>query len=96
MKLNIGGHHYTVLCEDLRHEDDSKELYGRHLVRHSEILINSQIDETRQQETLIHEILHAILINAGHEHNEGMIDAISNGLHQLGVGDYLWKKAKKS
>jgi Zn-dependent peptidase ImmA (M78 family) len=95
MKLDIGGHNYTVICENLTHEDSSKELYGRHLVKHSQILINNQIDDSRQKETLIHEILHAVLVNAGHDHDEGLIDAISNGFHQLGVGEYLWKKAQK-
>tara|TARA_R100001594_G_scaffold131372_1_gene170950 strand:- start:377 stop:670 length:294 start_codon:yes stop_codon:yes gene_type:complete len=95
MKLNIGGHNYTIDCLDLQHEDSSKELYGRHLVRNSEILINNKINKERQEETLIHEVIHAILVNAGHEHDEGIIDALSNGLFQLGVGDYLWKKAQK-
>tara|TARA_R100000234_G_scaffold33593_1_gene19747 strand:- start:344 stop:637 length:294 start_codon:yes stop_codon:yes gene_type:complete len=95
MKLNIGGHNYNIECLDLQHEDSSKELYGRHLVRNSEILINNKINKERQEETLIHEIIHAILVNAGHEHDEGIIDALSNGLFQLGVGDYLWKKAQK-
>ena len=94
-KINIGGHEYEILVTELKHENPRKELYGRHLVRNSEILINSKINKERQVETLIHEVIHAILVNAGHEHDEGIIDALSNGLFQLGVGGYLWKKAQK-
>jgi len=39
--------------------------------------------------------LHAIHYNTGLEHDERTIEAISNGLFQLGVGDYLWKKSLK-
>jgi hypothetical protein len=47
------------------------------------------------EETLIHEVLHAIFYNTGLEHDEKQIEAISNGLFQLGIGDYLWKKSEK-
>ena len=59
------------------------------------ILINDSIHESRKKETLIHEVLHAIFYNYGLEHKENLIDAISNGLFQLGVGDFLWKTSKK-
>lgn len=96
MKLNIGGHHYNVLVLPLEHEDQSKELYGRHLVKENLILINEDIHESRKKETLMHEILHALFYNYGLNHDEGQIDAISNGLFQLGVADYLWSKSLKS
>lgn len=96
MKLEVGGHPYEILFDKLTHEDNRKELYGRHLVKENVILINEEIAHSRQQETLVHEILHAIFYNTGLKHDERIIEALSNGLHQLGVGDYLWKKAKKS
>ena len=95
MKLNIGGHLYKIAELPLKHEDDTKELYGRHLVKENIILINSDIETSRKYETLIHEVLHAIHYNTGLDHDERQIDAISNGLFQLGVGDYLWKTSKK-
>ena len=30
MELTIGGHHYKIVELPLTHEDESKELYGRH------------------------------------------------------------------
>ena len=91
IELNIGGHDYKIIELPLKHEDGSKELYGRHLVKENVILINKDIAESRKKETLIHEVLHAIFYNTGLEHDERQIEAISNGLFQLGVGDYLWK-----
>ena len=95
LELNIGGHDYKIIELPLEHEDDTKELYGRHLVKENVILINDSIHESRKKETLIHEVLHAIFFNYGLEHSERNIDAISNGLFQLGVGDHLWKISKK-
>ena len=95
LELTIGGHEYKIIELPLEHEDSSKELYGRHLVKENVILINDSIHESRKKETLIHEVLHAIFYNYGLEHKENLIDAISNGLFQLGVGDFLWKTSKK-
>jgi Zn-dependent peptidase ImmA (M78 family) len=95
MELTIGGHLYKIVELPLKHEDESKELYGRHMVKDNIILINTDIHQSRKEETLIHEILHAIFYNYGLEHKENLIDAISNGLFQLGVGGFLWKTSKK-
>jgi|TARA_R100000995_G_scaffold56814_1_gene28154 Zn-dependent peptidase ImmA (M78 family) len=95
MELKIGGHLYKIVELPLKHEDETKELYGRHMVKDNIILINKDIHQSRKQETLVHEVLHAIFYNYGLEHKENLIDAISNGLFQLGVGDYLWKTSKK-
>jgi|TARA_R110002020_G_scaffold3284_2_gene14892 Zn-dependent peptidase ImmA (M78 family) len=94
-RIAIGGHEYEVIFTGLRHEDSTKELYGRHEVKDNIIYINENIHPSRQKETLIHEILHALHFNYGLQHSEGYIDALSNGLFQLGMGDYLWKKIQK-
>ena len=94
MELNIGGHDYKIIELPLKHDDDDKELYGRHMVKENIIMINEDIHDSRKKETLLHEILHAVFYNYGLQHKEGLIDAISNGMFQLGVGGYLWKKRK--
>ena len=94
-KLEIGGHIYEVSEENLVSPDASRELYGRHEVKENVIYINKDIHESRQQETLIHEIIHAIYFNCGLKHDEQYIDAISNGLFQLGIGEYIWEKIQK-
>jgi|9_EtaG_2_1085328.scaffolds.fasta_scaffold00040_32 Zn-dependent peptidase ImmA (M78 family) len=95
LEINIGGHDYKIIELPLEHEDKSKELYGRHMVKENIILINEDIHKSRKEETLIHEILHAIFFNYGLNHDERVIDAISNGLFQLGIGEFLWKTSKK-
>jgi Zn-dependent peptidase ImmA (M78 family) len=95
MKLNIGGHEYTIEERTLKASDSTKELYGSHLVKDNVIFINKDIAQSRRRETLIHEVLHAVFYNRGIEHDEPLIETLSNGLHQLGIGDYLWKKARK-
>ena len=49
-----------------------------------------------QEETLIHEILHAISFhyNSRTDCDEELLEALSGGLYQLGVGKFLWDKAK--
>tara|TARA_R110002051_G_scaffold184296_2_gene253695 strand:+ start:719 stop:1024 length:306 start_codon:yes stop_codon:yes gene_type:complete len=93
--LNIGGHLYAVIEQPLVHKEENKELYGQHAVKHNIIRLNEEVTHSRKVETLVHEVLHAIYFNTGLEHNERQIEAISNGLHQLGVGDFLWKKSTK-
>ena len=95
MGMSIGGHNYIIVLKDLSNNDKNNILYGRHMVEENIILINKNIEESRQKETLIHEILHSIHYNCGLEHDEKTIEALSNGLFQLGIGDYLWEKAQK-
>ena len=45
MELNIGGHLYKIVELPLEHEDNDKELYGRHLVKDNIILINEGIEK---------------------------------------------------
>ena len=94
--ITIGGHKYSILLKDLVHEDDDKTLYGRHMVDANIIYLNKNIEESRKKETLIHEVIHAILYNTGQKHKEPMIEAISNGFFQLGIGDYIWEQVKKN
>jgi Zn-dependent peptidase ImmA (M78 family) len=93
--IDIGAHDYEVQLKKLIHEDQSKILYGRHSVDQNVIFINEDIVLSRKYETLIHEVIHAICYNTGQDHDENMIEALANGLHQLGVGEYLWKKIQK-
>lgn len=95
-KITIGGHNYQVLEGDLVVPNENRVLYGRHEVINNEILLNIDVCPSRKKETYLHEIIHAILLNGGHEHPESIIDCISNGLHQLGVSDYLWHKTQKN
>jgi len=95
MKLNIGGHTYKIKVARGLESEDGRMLLGYHDARVAEIVLDKEMIQSRKVETMLHEVLHVILTNTGNKHDEGMIDSIANGLHQLGVGDYLWKKAKR-
>tara|TARA_R100000808_G_scaffold9913_1_gene26908 strand:+ start:24391 stop:24702 length:312 start_codon:yes stop_codon:yes gene_type:complete len=96
MKLVIGGHDYDIV--EMRDQTkDGKDLLGLHDPKLNTISLDSDMANTRKHETLLHEIVHVILMNAGFsDHDESLIDAISNGFLQLGVGEFVWKKAKSS
>ncbi len=59
MKIKIGGHDVTIEWRPLR-EIDSECNGGWALWEENKIIIANDIPETRQQEILIHEILHFV------------------------------------
>jgi len=93
--IELGGHKYSVIIQELISPNPGTDLYGRHEITQNQILINEVLTLDRAKETLIHEVLHGILVNSGQEHPENIIDALANGLFQLGIGDVLWKKVQK-
>ena len=96
MKIAIGGHDYTVNLVDSKTTSDGKMLLGNHDARTCTINLDREMSTTRTRETFLHEVIHVILTNAGMQsHDEVVIDATANGLLQLGVGEFLWKKLKK-
>ena len=94
MKFNIGGHTYKVIEKNLKPTPEGKSLLGIHDVKTNEILVDKGMTHSRKVETFMHEVIHVIYSNTGCDHDERSIDALSNGLLQLGVADYLWKKVK--
>ena len=96
MELMIGGHKYAVV-EMKNQTQDGKDLLGLHDAKTCTISLDGDMAETRKHETLLHEVLHVILTNAGFQnHEEHLIDAMSNGLLQVGVGEFIWKRGLKS
>jgi len=99
--FNLNGHRYKVFFENLekfRDDDvgDQDILYGMSNHSHLAIGVNTETAKTKQEETLIHEILHCIFASTGFDHDEKLIMAISGGLNQLGVGKYLARAVKKN
>ncbi len=93
-QIKVGGHNYNVVEMNLSPNKDGKQLLGMHDVKENKIFIDESMTHTRKVETFMHEIIHVIYTNSGASHDEGAIDALSNGLLQLGVADYLWKKVQ--
>ena len=95
-KLDIGGHKYSVKFMDgEKAGEDNKYLFGMNNPRTCEIFLDEKLVTSRRNETFLHEVIHVILVNTAVDHDEGLIESLANGFHQLGVGEYLWKKVEK-
>ena len=94
-KFKIGGHTYKVNETKLEKTAEGKSLLGMHDVKTNTILVDEAMTHSRKVETFMHEVIHVIYSNTGCDHDEGTIDALSNGLLQLGVADFLWNKVQK-
>ena len=95
-KLDIGGHKYSVKFMDGEKAGESnKYVFGMNTHRTCEIFLDEKLVTSRRNETFLHEVIHVILVNTGCDHDEGLIESLANGFHQLGVGEYLWKKVEK-
>lgn len=87
-KLNICGFKYTVEIREL----DDNSLFGQHDLAKCRILIANDVKERQKQEqTLIHEIFHAINIAVGTELEENKVAALSRALYQVLNDNDLFK-----
>lgn len=81
-KLKVGGVTYTVeKQENLIHTDDA---WGRIDYFNSSIRYDESLSDNRKEQVIIHELLHAIFLEAGYkEQDEDMINRVSIVLHQV-------------
>lgn len=96
--MKICGHDYKVTIEfvDGMKREDDKMWFGQVTISTGKIILFPRAKRSVQEESLIHEVIHAIIAH-GHSKSqvdEGVIQAIAGGLYQLGVGKFLWEKAK--
>ena len=95
-RLDIGGLEYKVkMMDGEKNASDGKLLFGLNNPRTCEIFLDEKLVASRRNETFLHEVIHVILVNTGCDHDEGLIESLANGFHQLGVGEYLWRKTTK-
>lgn len=94
--MNICGHDYKIEFVPNFRGEDGGPYSGE--IRYAEryIGVDSAMKRDVIEETLLHEILHGIIwhSNKKTDHNEQAIQAIANGLYQLGVGKFLLDKAR--
>ena len=96
--MKICGHEYKVIIDfvdGMKRENDPM-YFGQVRVSTGLITLWPKARRCVQEESLIHETIHAILThsNSRQDHDESIIGAIAGGLYQLGVGKFLWEKAK--
>ena len=86
--IKIGGHRYKVAYVG---KFESRNTIGNCLQKDAKIEILKGMPSSIEEETVIHEVLHAVCYHAGVSHDkkgmvneEQIIEALSNGLFQLG------------
>ena len=88
--VKIGGLTYTVKkVSDLQGKEGD---WGRIQYKTQEITLDDSLKEKLEDQTLIHEITHGILVEAGYvEHEEEQADRIGKILYQvLTDNDFSW------
>lgn len=88
--VKIGGLTYAVKkFSDLQGKNGN---WGQIEYKTCEIKLDDSLDEHLEDQTLIHEIVHGIFVEAGYvEHQEEQVDRISKILYQvLTDNDFSW------
>ena len=74
-KVKIGGHlldvEFTNNCDDIE-----REIIGNTIIAKNIIRINTNYPKSRQEETLIHEIIHNCLYDLKEEQDEAMVERL--------------------
>ena len=78
--LKIAGHKVQVKWLT---EKEIGTISGQCWQKHNIIKINNQLPESRQEEVLLHEILHFIHSNLGYEKDEQLVTALGEALYQV-------------
>lgn len=98
-ELMICGQTYTVEMVPAGSLEPSKKgmvfVWGRCDLKEQLIEIDEGISQAMIEETLLHEAMHIIAFHTGWKNlEENVIDALANGLYQLGVGADLWLRLR--
>lgn len=92
-EVKVGGINYQVELVDLttqRDEELGMQLGYCHY--HKDLIeVNSKISKQRQEQTLVHEMMHAIYEEAGVQQDEDNVDVLAKVLYQvLKDNDFSW------
>lgn len=81
-EIKIGPTRFQItVIENLRDPRNDESLDGHILYGESRIYLNAKLGDQSRRQTLWHEILHAVLVQAGvQEHDEQQIDALAYGV----------------
>jgi Zn-dependent peptidase ImmA (M78 family) len=83
-KIKIMGIEYTVEEKDVVIIDGSTNYAGSVSYQHARIEILKEMSKERKEETLIHELLHAVLYESGiSEQDEDLVNRASKVLYQV-------------
>lgn len=83
-KVKVAGVVYTVTEQEVIEINGNRNYQGACDCGQTEIQILSSLSESRKEQVFVHELVHAILNEAGYdEHDEELVTRFSIGLHQV-------------
>mgnify|MGYP003149548934 CR=1 FL=1 len=91
-ELKICGHYFLVrFIENLRVEGDA-HAWGRIHIGLQTIELERNCSDTKKEETIVHEVIHAIDDSLEFGFNEEQVCSLANALFQLGLGEKLMSR----
>lgn len=85
MKINICGIKYKIKEKDVINEGDEGIVQGRIEYSKQKIFLKKNLPEQTKEETLVHEIVHGILLHTGWidlTSNEQFVQSLANAIYQ--------------
>lgn len=85
MQVNICGIKYKIKEKDVINEGDEGIVQGRIEYSKQKIFLKKNLPEQTKEETLVHEIVHGILLHTGWmdlTSNEQFVQSLSNAIYQ--------------
>ena len=84
MKVRLFNREYLVeTVNPLEDEELGDKYIGKTFENKEHIIISEDMSLYQEKSTLMHELIHCVLYNTGHEHDELVIDALSCGFINL-------------
>ncbi len=88
--IKIGAITYQIVEVPGLHNETGDKYDGHILYSKDEIRLEADLADQTKRQTLWHEVIHAILIHAGHQkHDESQVDALAYGIMNV-LQDNPW------
>jgi hypothetical protein len=88
--IKVGAIIYQIVDVPGLHNETGEKYDGHILYSKEEIRLEADLASQTKRQTLWHEVIHAILIQAGHQkHDEGQVDALAYGIMNV-LQDNPW------
>ena len=93
-RLKICGQNYRIFMHDKIIHADMGILYGlcTYGMQTIDIAVNN-VNREHQEETLVHETIHAVAHHLGMKMKEADVIRLASGINSMGVGKFLMEKA---
>jgi Zn-dependent peptidase ImmA (M78 family) len=83
-EVKVAGVTYKVLEKEYVEIEQNKNYAGSCCYNESEINVLNTLSDTRKEQVFVHELVHAILMEAGYDdHDEDQVNRIGIVLHQV-------------